>query len=82
MENLNYSLKSNNKLNKRNSFRRKMDDLLMLCEEFKLDATHIYLCGDSCRFLRSIQECQYYEHKFNELGISLVFPKKNQERVQ
>lgn len=49
--------------------------------EYKTDIKRVFLSNEDLRFARSLYELQYFEAKFNDLGITLVFP-ESQERLQ
>ena len=63
------------------NFSKKMSNLLKACMEYKTDIKRVFLSNEDLRFARSLYELQYFEAKFNDLGITLVFP-ESQERLQ
>ena len=79
MENLNY-IKHNNS-NRVMSSRSPLEKLLSLCMDFNTDISHIYLKEDDVRLVRSLAEWDYYQFKFNELGIELVSPRYEKEEL-
>ncbi len=74
MKNLN-SPKIQPNINFNSSIRSKLDEMLAVCENFNTDISHVYLTeNEACRLMRNISMSQYYQFRFNDLGIELVCP--------
>lgn len=77
MENLNFSLsKMDTDFYQKRS--TKLEQILRHCELVKYSITHLYL-GDASRWFRDTEDALYFEAKFSELGVELVYTAPRKE---
>ena len=79
MKNLNSSYTHSN-INFNAGIRSKLDTMLAVCENCNTDISHVYLTEkDTYCLMRNISILQYYQYRFNDIGVELVCPSFGKE---